>query len=101
MSESTETFEEQWAAAQTNEARMTLLRIRFPKSNWAIKYTCRTDLMKVDLPTTKSSNPEAELTFCHGTIRTRVCEFRYCLEDSDPDNAGQWYCEECVKYKDE
>ena len=77
------------ATAQTSEART-----RFPKSNRTIKDTFRTDLMKVELPTTTSYNPEAGLTFCDATIRN-------CLEDSDPDGAGYWYCEECRKYGQE
>ena len=93
--ETTSTFEEQWAAAQTSEARSELLRIHFPKSNRAIKYTCTVNLMECQLPATKSSQPNAELTFCNATIRTQVCGLEYCHEDLYTECAGMWFCEEC------
>ena len=91
------TFEELWADARTSEDRMELLRTHFPKSNAAIYYTCTANLMKYQLPTTKSSNVDAELTFCNATIRTQVCGLAYCLEDLYTDCAGMWFCEECLE----
>jgi hypothetical protein len=87
-------FEEQWALAHTTEARAHLLDIYFPMASQTLTHYQRSILMSVTLPAKKSSNPEAELTFCDGTIRKRVCGLAYCTEDT-PDGAGYWYCDEC------
>ncbi len=93
-------FEEQWAIAQTSEARASLLLTYFPLASETLTHYRRSILMNVSLPATKSSNPDAELTFCDGTLRRRVCGFAYCVEDT-PDGEGYWYCDECRGYKEE
>ena len=84
-------FEEQWALAKTSQERANLLEFYSPSS--ILTHYQRSILMSVDLPATKSDNPDAELTFCDGTIRKRVCDFAYCVEDSQ--GTGYWYCDAC------
>ena len=91
-------MEEEWAAAITSEGRAELLMTWYPSSNRCIKYNLTLDLMQVELPATKSSNPAAELTFCDATIRGGVCGLAYCVEDLDLECDGKWYCEECREY---
>jgi hypothetical protein len=84
-------FEEQWALAKTSQERANLLEFYSPSP--ILTHYQRSILMSVDLPATKSDNPDAELTFCDGTIRKRVCDFAYCVEDSE--GTGYWYCDAC------
>ena len=93
-------FEEQWALTKTSEQRASLLELYSPISSPTLTHYQRSILMKVSLPAKKSSNPDAELTFCHGTLRKRVCGFAYCVEDA-PDGEGYWYCDECRRYGEE
>ena len=88
-------FEEQWALAKTSQERARLLAFYSP--NASLTHYQRSILMSVDLPATKSDNPETELTFCDGTIRKRVCDFAYCVEDSEGDG-GYWYCDACRNF---
>ena len=90
-------FEEQWALAKTSQERARLLSFYSPNASLNRTHYRRSDLMNVDLPATKSDNPEAELTFCAGTIRKRVCDFAYCVEDSEGDG-GYWYCDACRNF---
>jgi hypothetical protein len=90
-------FEEQWAIAKTSEARVSLLQTYFPLASEKLTFHQRRILMNISLPATKSSNPDAELTFCDGTLRQRVCGFAYCVEDT-PDGEGYWYCDECRNF---
>jgi len=87
-------FEEQWALAQTSKARAHLLDTYFPLASETLTRYQRCILMSVTLPATKSSHPDAELTFCDGTLRKRVCDFAYCVQDT-PDGSGYWYCDAC------
>jgi len=93
-------FEEQWALAKTSEQRASLLAFYSPTSSLTLTHHQRSILMSVNLPATKSDHPDAELTFCDGTLRKRVCGFAYCVEDT-PDGEGYWYCDECRKYGEE
>ena len=93
-------FEQLWAVAQTTQARALLLDTYFPLASETLTPYRRSILMSVKLPATKSSHPDAELTFCDGTLRHRVCGFAYCVEDA-PDGEGYWYCDECRKYGEE
>ena len=94
-------FEEQWALAKTSQERLHLLAFYSPTSSPILTPYQRSILMSVNLPATKSDNPDAELTFCDGTLRKRVCDFAYCVEDTDPDGAGYWYCDECRNFAKE
>ena len=91
-------FEQLWAVAQTTQARALLLDTYFPLASETLTHYQRNILMSVKLPATKSSHPAAELTFCDGTIRRRVCGFAYCVEDTT-DGEGYWYCDECRNYE--
>ena len=93
-------FEEEWALATTSEARARLLKTYYPLASSTLTHYQRSILMGVSLPATKSSNPDAELTFCDGTLRQRICGFAYCVEDT-PNGEGFWYCDECCKYGEE
>ena len=93
-------FEDQWALAKTAEERASLLAFYSPTASLTLTHHQRSILMSVNLPTTKSSHPDAELTFCDGTLRKRVCGFAYCVEDT-PDGEGYWYCDECRGYREE
>jgi hypothetical protein len=90
-------LEEQWALAQTSKARAHLLDTYFPLASETLTHYQRGILMSVTLPATKSSHPDAELTFCDGTLRKRVCDFAYCVQDT-PDGSGYWYCDECRNF---
>ena len=89
-------FEEQWALATTSEQRASLLAFHSPTASLTFTHYQRSILINVNLPANKSDNPDAELTFCDGTTRKRVCDFAYCVEDT-LDGAGYWYCDECRK----
>ena len=93
-------FEEQWALAKTAEERASLLAFYSPTASPTLTHYQRSILMSVNLPATKSSHLDAELTFCDGTLRQRVCGFAYCVEDT-PSGEGYWYCDECRKYGEE
>jgi hypothetical protein len=75
-----------------------LLDTYFPLASETLTHYQRNILMSVKLPATKSSHPAAELTFCDGTIRQRVCGFAYCVEDTTG-GEGYWYCDECRNYE--
>jgi hypothetical protein len=94
-------FEEQWALAKTSQERSNLLAFHSPTASLTFTHYLRSILMNVNLPATKSDNLDAELTFCDGTLRKRVCEFAYCVEDTDPDGNGYWYCDECRNFANE
>jgi hypothetical protein len=94
-------FEEQWALTKTAEERASLLAFYSPTASPTLTHYQRSILMSVNLPATKSSHPDAELTFCDGTLRKRVCGFAYCVEDEDPAGGGYWYCDECRGYSQE
>jgi hypothetical protein len=87
-------FEDQWALAKTSQERASLLAFHSPTASPTLTHYQRSILDSVTLPATKSSHPEAELTFCDGTLRKRVCDFAYCVEDT-PGGAGYWYCDQC------
>ncbi len=93
-------FEEEWALATTSEARARVLDTYYPLASATLTHYQRSILMGVSLPATKSSHPDAELTFCDGTLRQRICGFAYCVEDG-PDGEGYWYCDECRRYGEE
>jgi hypothetical protein len=86
-------FEEQWALAKTSQERANLLAFYSPVASLTLTHYQRSILMNVALPATRSDTPGAELTFCDGTIRKRVCDFAYCVEDSE--GTGYWYCDAC------
>ena len=90
-------FEEQWALAKTSEERASLLAFHSPTASLTLTHYLRSILMNVNLPAKKSDNLDAELTFCDGTLRKRVCDFAYCVEDTS-DGAGYWYCDECRNF---
>jgi len=94
-------FEEQWALATTSEQRASLLAFYSPTASLTLTHYQRSILINVTLPANKSDNQDAELTFCDGTLRKRVCDFAYCVEDTDPDGAGYWYCDECRNFANE
>jgi len=93
-------FEEQWAIAQTTEARASLLDTYFPLASETLTHYQRSILMSITLPAKKSCNSDAELTFCNGTLRKRVCDFTYCVEDTS-DGGGYWYCDACRNFANE
>ena len=90
-------FEQQWALATTSEQRASLLAFHSPTASITLTHYQRSILMHVNLPAKKSDNLDAELTFCDGTLRKRVCDFAYCVEDTS-DGAGYWYCDECRNF---
>ena len=90
-------FEQQWALATTSEQRASLLTFHSPTASATLTHYLRSILMHVNLPAKKSDNLDAELTFCDGTLRKRVCDFAYCVEDT-LDGAGYWYCDECRNF---
>ena len=94
-------FEQQWALATTSEQRASLLAFHSPTASVTLTHYQRSILMHVNLPANKSDNPDAELTFCDGTLRKRVCDFAYCIEDTDHDGVGYWYCDECRNFANE
>ena len=89
-------FEEQWTLAKTPQERASLLAFYSPNASLTLTHYQQSILMNVTLPATTSDNPDAELTFCDGTIRKRVCDFAYCVEDSEGD--GYWYCDACRNF---
>ena len=89
-------FEEQWTLAKTPQERASLLAFYSPNASLTLTHYQRSILMNVTLPATTSDNPDAELTFCDGTIRKRVCDFTYCVEDSE--GTGYWYCDACRNF---
>ena len=89
-------FEEQWTLAKTPQERASLLAFYSPNASLTLTHYQQSILMTVTLPATTSDNPDAELTFCDGTIRKRVCDFAYCVEDSEGD--GYWYCDACRNF---
>ncbi len=93
-------FEEEWALAETSQDRAILLAFYSPTASLTLTRYQRSILMDVTLPATKSNNPEAELTFCDGTLRKRVCDFAYCVEDSEG-GGGYWYCDACRNFADQ
>jgi hypothetical protein len=93
-------FKEQWALAKTSQERASLLAFYSPTASIGLTHYQRSILMEVSLPASKSEHPDAELTFCDGTLRQRVCGFAYCVEDT-PDGNGYWYCDECRRYGEE
>ena len=93
-------FEEEWALAETSQDRAILLAFYSPIASLTLTHYRRSILMDVTLPATKSNNPEAELTFCDGTLRQRVCDFAYCVEDSEG-GGGYWYCDACRNFADQ
>ena len=93
-------FDEQWALAKTSQERASLLAFYSPTASTGLTHYQRSILMEVSLPASKSEHPDAELTFCDGTLRQRVCGFAYCVEDT-PDGNGYWYCDECRRYGEE
>lgn len=93
-------FEEEWALASTSEARARLLDTYYPLASATLTYYQRSILMSVRVPATKSSHPDAELTFCDGTLSGCLGEFAYCVEDT-PDGEGYWYCDKCRCNRDE
>ena len=90
-------FEEQWALTTTSEQRASLLAFHSPTASATLTHYQRSILINVNLPANKSDNLDAELTFCDGTLRKRVCDFAYCVEDA-LDGAGYWYCDECRNF---
>ena len=90
-------FEEEWALASTSEARARLLDTYYPLASATLTYYQRSILMSVRVPATKSSHPDAELTFCDGTLSGCLGEFAYCVEDT-LNGEGYWYCDECRRY---
>ena len=94
-------FEEQWALTTTSEQRASLLAFHSPTSSATLTHYQRSILINVNLPANKSDNLDAELTFCDGTLRKRVCGFAYCVEDTDPDGTGYWYCDEFRNFANE
>ena len=94
-------FEDQWALAKTSQERASLLAFHSPTASVTLTHYQRSILMAVNLPTTKSDHLDAELTFCDATLRKRVCDFAYCVEDTDSDGAGYWYCDECRNFANE
>ena len=93
-------FEEQWALTTTSEQRASLLAFHSPTASATLTHFQRSILINVNLPANKSDNLDAELTFCDGTLRKRVCGFAYCVEDAQ-DGAGNWYCDECRNFANE
>ena len=93
-------FEEEWALATTSQERASLLKTYYPLASSTLTHYQRSILMGVSLPATKSSNPDAELTFCDGTLRQRICGFAYCVEDT-ADGEGYWYCDKCRCHNEE
>ena len=91
-------FEEQWALTKTSEERASLLAFYSSTASLTLTHYQRSILINVALPATKSDHPDAELTFCDGTLRKRVCDFAYCVEDTDPDGNGYWYCDACRNF---
>jgi hypothetical protein len=94
-------FEDQWALANSSEERASLLAFHAPTASLSLTHYQRSILMCVSLPATMSSHPDAELTFCDGTLRQRICGFAYCVEDTTPEGNGFWYCDECRGYGEE
>ena len=90
-------FEEQWALTKTPKERASLLAFYSPTASLTLTHYQRSILMSVTLPAKKSDNPDAELTFCYGTLHKRVCDFAYCVEDS-ANGTGYWYCDECRNF---
>jgi hypothetical protein len=90
-------FEEQWALAKTSQERAKLLAFYSINASQTLTHYQQSILMNVTLPATRSDNPDAELIFCHGTIRKRVCDFAYCVEDSE--GTGYWYCDACRNFE--
>jgi hypothetical protein len=93
-------FEDQWALADTPQKRAMLLAFYSPNASPTLTQYQRSILMDVTLPATKSVNPDAELTFCDGTLCSRVCDFAYCVEDT-LDGEGYWYCDACRNFADQ
>ena len=92
-------FEEEWnATSKAGGARAEVMKKYFPDANLSQYQNSR--LLDVELPKTKSSNPNAQLMFCYSQILNRedhCCGFAYCVEHAHPGGQRFWFCDDCSK----
>lgn len=92
-------FEEEWNATdKVCGARAEVMKKYFPKACLSQYQNSR--LLDVELPKTKSSNPNAQLMFCHSCILDRqdhCTGFTYCVEHMHPGGQRFWFCDDCSK----
>ena len=78
------TFEEEWnATSEAGGARVMVVKKYYPRAFERMSQYQRGRLSDVDLPKTKSSNPNAEPMFCDSCILDRqdhCTGFTYCVE---------------------
>ena len=93
------TFEEEWhATSKACGARAEVLKKHFPKARLSQYLNSR--LLDVELPKTKSSNPNAQLMFCYSQFLNRQdhCHgFTYCVEHTHDTGQRFWFCDDCSK----
>ena len=93
------TFEEEWhATSKACGARAEVLKKYFPKA--CLSQYLNSRLLDVELPKTKSSNPNAQLMFCYSQFLNRQdhCHgFTYCVEHTHDTGQRFWFCDDCSK----
>jgi hypothetical protein len=96
-----ETFEEEWnATSEACGARAMVLGKYYPSAFERMSQCQKSRLTSVELPKTKSSNPNAEPMFCDSTILSRedhCTGFTYCVKHFDPRGPRYWFCDDCSK----
>ena len=92
-------FEEEWeAAGKVGGARAEVVKKYFPDACLSQYQNSR--LLDVELPKTKSSNPDAQLKFCDSCIlsrENRCTGFTYCVEHKHHTGQRFWFCDDCSK----
>ena len=95
------TFEEEWnATSEAGGARAMVVGKYFPNAFERMYQYQRGRLSDVNLPKTKSSNPNAELMFCDSCLLDRqdhCTGFNYCVEHKHHTGQRFWFCDDCSK----
>ena len=90
-----ETFEEEWhATSKAGGARAEVMRKYFPNASDRMSQYQKGRLEGVQLPKTKSSNPDAELMFCDSCLLDRqdhCTGFNYCVEHKHHTGQRFWF----------
>ena len=96
-----ETFEEEWnATIEACGARAMVLGKYYPRAFERMSQYQKGRLTSVELPKTKSSNPNAEPMFCDSCLLDRqdhCTGFNYCVEHAHHTGQRFWFCDDCSK----
>jgi hypothetical protein len=95
------TDEEEWnATSEACGARAMVVKKYYPNAFKRMSQYQIGRLTSVELPKTKSSNPNAELMFCDSCILNRqdhCTGFNYCVEHAHHTGQRFWFCDDCSK----